>query len=209
MVNKGVSSGSSGAAYSSLGAPSLGKLSAPQSTGRQLSARSQAYRDSGGRGGYGRYVANRKRRRRGEEEDSTGYPPYETESAEDAMLERLYPSGGGDNEERLMQLLAGMAQRWRPPETTLEKGTGFRYAQDPEGWMNKMRSMPGYEWNDPAGAFYNSPRMSPEATLASQGNNATNQWAQLGAYEGIDPDTLRQLNSRRSQYGSGRAYYGA
>jgi hypothetical protein len=115
---------------------------------------------------------------------------------------------GGDDEEQLMQLLARMAERWRPPETFSEKAVGLRYAEDPVGWLNKMRSAPGYEWTNPQGAFYGRPQMSPEAVLASQGNTAANQWAQLGAYKEINPDVLRQLNRSRAQYGSGRAYYG-
>jgi hypothetical protein len=125
-----------------------------------------------------------------------GYPPYQRD------LEQ------GSDEEQLMQLLARMAERWRPPETFSEKAVGLQYAEDPVGWLNKMRSAPGYEWTNPAGAFYGRPQMSPEAVLASQGNTAANQWAQLGAYKEINPDVLRQLNRSRAQYGSGRAYYG-
>ena len=46
--------------------------------------------------------------------------------------------------------------------------------------------------------------MSPEAILASQGNNATNQWAQLGANKNIDPEELKRLNA--AQAGRYRTY---
>jgi len=71
-----------------------------------------------------------------------------------------------------------------------------RQAQDPVGWANKMRSIPGYEWNNPAGAFYNKPQLSPEAVLASQGNTAGNQWARQGGAKGIDPEELKRLNEQ-------------
>ena len=46
-------------------------------------------------------------------------------------------------------------------------------------------------------------RLSPEAILASQGNNAMNQWAQRGAMKGIDPEDLARFNK---QAAAGRGY---
>jgi hypothetical protein len=42
--------------------------------------------------------------------------------------------------------------------------------------------------------------MTPEALLASQGNTATNQWAQLGGVPGVDPEKLREMNSNARAY---------
>ena len=39
-------------------------------------------------------------------------------------------------------------------------------------------------------------QLTPEARLASQGNNAMNQWAQLGQVDGVDPQKLRGLNAQ-------------
>ena len=47
-------------------------------------------------------------------------------------------------------------------------------------------------------------RMSPAAILASQGNTAENQWAQLGANKNIDPEELKRLNA--AQAGRFRTY---
>jgi hypothetical protein len=47
-------------------------------------------------------------------------------------------------------------------------------------------------------------RMSPEAILASQGNTAENQWAQLGANKNIDLGELQRLNA--AQAGRYRTY---
>ena len=42
--------------------------------------------------------------------------------------------------------------------------------------------------------------MTPEALLASRGNDATNQWAQLGGVVGVDPQKQRDMNRAASQY---------
>lgn len=42
--------------------------------------------------------------------------------------------------------------------------------------------------------------MTPEALLASRGNDATNQWAQLGGVAGVDPQKMRDMNRAASQY---------
>jgi hypothetical protein len=72
-----------------------------------------------------------------------------------------------------------------------------RYAQ--EQYTARQASDP---WG-PGGQFEKSPRLSPAAALASQGNNATNQWAQLGGAPGIDPEELRRLNAAAA---AGRGY---
>jgi hypothetical protein len=64
-----------------------------------------------------------------------------------------------------------------------------RFAQ--EQYTARQASDP---WG-PGGQFEKSPRLSPAAALASQGNNATNQWAQLGGVQGIDPEELKRLNA--------------
>lgn len=40
---------------------------------------------------------------------------------------------------------------------------------------------------------------TPEAILASQGNTAENQWAQLGGAKGINPEELKRLNAATYQ----------
>lgn len=42
--------------------------------------------------------------------------------------------------------------------------------------------------------------ITPEALLASRGNDATNQWAQLGGVVGVDPQKQREMNRAFKQY---------
>lgn len=57
-----------------------------------------------------------------------------------------------------------------------------------------------------AAKFPNRPQLTPEARLASQGNNATNQWAQLGGVEGVDPQKLHEMNQAAM---AGRSFHEA
>jgi ribosomal protein S30 len=41
------------------------------------------------------------------------------------------------------------------------------------------------------------PELSAEAKFAVQGGSAANQWAQLGAYAGIDPKEVARLTPKR------------
>jgi hypothetical protein len=112
----------------------------------------------------------------------------------DPVMQALLGVGRANGNDQTNQLLQTLVEQWRPPETTSEKMETFARLSDPVGYANKARSVPGFEWNDPKGAFYNRPKLSPEATLASQGLNATNQWAQRGGVEGIDPAELAKFN---------------
>lgn len=57
---------------------------------------------------------------------------------------------------------------------------------------------------DPTGGgagwlFAQQPQLTPEARLASQGNSAANQWAQLGGVQGINQPALDGLNQGRQE----------
>jgi hypothetical protein len=71
---------------------------------------------------------------------------------------------------------------------------------DPVAEHSKLASLPSYapESQSPfATGYFNQPSsmgLSPEAVLASQGNTATNQWAQMGGVPNLDPELLRRLN---------------
>jgi hypothetical protein len=71
----------------------------------------------------------------------------------------------------------------------------LRYAQQTEA--ARMATSP---WA-PGGQFDKGYHLNPTAALASQGNNATNQWAQRGGMvyggEQIDPEELKRLNASR------------
>ncbi|SRR5580765_432023 len=92
------------------------------------------------------------------------------------------------NPERLYQ---AAAQASDPVRFAQEQYTA-RQASDPWG---------------PGGQFEKSPRLSPAAALASQGNNATNQWAQLGGVPGIDPEELKRLNAAAVAGRGYRSYF--
>jgi hypothetical protein len=48
------------------------------------------------------------------------------------------------------------------------------------------------------------PQLSSTAVIASQGPNATNQWAMTGGVPGVDPTELSHLNAVRNQVGANR-----
>ncbi len=114
----------------------------------------------------------------------------------------LSGSQPANDQEATMKLARDMMEMWaQSQEPVSQTLTTQKMLQDPVGYANKMRSVPGFEWNNPEGAFYNRVKLSPEATLASQGNTATNQWAQQdGAKTGegtpIDPEELKRLNEK-------------
>lgn len=120
------------------------------------------------------------------------------------------PNYGGD-EDALIKMLMELVNRWRPQETFSEKAAGLQSAKDPVGWAIKQGEAANIARNaDPwgvGGAFEGrraADLMTPQQILASQGNTAANQWAQLGA----GGDAQRQANMLRGMFGSGSAYYG-
>lgn len=64
---------------------------------------------------------------------------------------------------------------------------------DVVGEANKRAATVGSAWAS-GGAFADQPQLSPEAKLASQGNSAMNQWAQLGGVPDVNVGTLQALN---------------
>jgi hypothetical protein len=80
-----------------------------------------------------------------------------------------------------------------------------RYAQ--EQYTARQASDP---WG-PGGQFADRPRLTPEAAIASQGNNAVNQWAQQGGItqggQQIDPAELRRLNQIAAAGRGYRSYF--
>lgn len=91
----------------------------------------------------------------------------------------------------LMQYMATQGNHNNVPENL----AALRH--DPQGDANRSYA-PGTSnaANPFSNGFFTSgaSQMAPEAVLASQGNNATNQWAQTGANKNIDPSSLQQFN---------------
>ena len=169
-------------------APSLGKLSTPQATGRQMFSRGerQQRRNQGIRGG------------------SSGSVYSEPESNEyDDYLARF--GGGGESDfGRILQYLMSLP----PPENRSDVIRTRAQVNDPEGYARRQYNAQTYAAPFAEGGLFQGRRaqdiMSPEQILASQGNTAANQWAQLGA----GGDEQRRANMARRMFGSGRAYYG-
>jgi hypothetical protein len=118
------------------------------------------------------------------------------------------------NEQQMAQLLAFMQQQMKDsqnnmadlPQRAMQAGAtptqgsgGTILSPDPvrrvqqanEAWRERFPNV-----------VENAARvgMTPEALLASRGNDATNQWAQLGGVPGVDPQKLRDMNRAASQY---------
>ena len=113
---------------------------------------------------------------------------------------------GGDEqvtgEDQTTQLLRQLLARWQPKETPSQTLESYARLQDPQKFAQQTyaaRQMSD-PWG-PGGQFENAYHLTPTAALASQGNNATNQWAQRGGvtYGGqqIDPEELKRLNAMR------------
>lgn len=66
----------------------------------------------------------------------------------------------------------------QPQESIGDMAMGLKQAQDPVGYANKMRSMPGYEWEE--GGLFAEGRLDPVSRQANQGNSATNQVIRAG-----------------------------
>jgi len=106
----------------------------------------------------------------------------------------------------LMQLLAGFQQQQQDPMMAmLQQVMAGRSQQQPfdiTSLIREARNTPVQDANnahdarlaaDPwaeGGLFANRPQLSPEARAASQGLNATNQWAMRGQVPGVDPQKL-------------------
>jgi hypothetical protein len=82
----------------------------------------------------------------------------------------------------------------------MQQAVARRYYEDPyraaqsDVEAQKVRdygSLAGYK------AMNQMPELTPAAKIAVQGPSATNQWAQLGAYQGIDPAEVKRLTVNR------------
>ena len=119
------------------------------------------------------------------------------------------PQGGNDQIQNLKMWIDWMREKQaadlqRPAvafQAAAQASDPVRYAQ--EQYTARQASDP---WG-PGGQFEKSPRLSPAAVLASQGNNATNQWAQLGGVPGIDPEELKRLNAAAVAGRGYRSYF--
>lgn len=192
--------------------------------GRQITARSAAYlAGGGGQGGYGGYVA------RG--------GPQQRQDVENEMLNRLfggksessgaaYSTGGGNEYDQLLtqyggggggggdmeMLLRNLMERWRPTETPSELEHTKKQLANPEEYARRQYMAQQYAAPFAEGGAFQGRRaadvMSPEQILASQGNTAANQWAQMGGVKNINPATLQDLNAKiaRQRAGSYRSY---
>ena len=115
------------------------------------------------------------------------------------------PTGGQGSDRQLQMYLDFQREQMandirQNPAKQLQAYQAQAQAQDPvrfaqENYQARLASDP---WG-PGGQFANAYHLTPTAALASQGNNATNQWAQRGGvtYGGqqIDPEELKRLNA--------------
>jgi hypothetical protein len=111
--------------------------------------------------------------------------------------ENQWRAGGGGYD--FGQILQALMSQYQPQESPSEALITKKMLQDPVGYYNKMASLPSNAPGSlspfaPGGQFENVPRLTPAAQLASQGNTATNQWAQMGGVEGMDPEELKRFN---------------
>lgn len=129
------------------------------------------------------------------------------------------PVGGGRSPEQA-QFLANLMDLWQTnaanqsPEAVRQKLQSLAEYEDPVAHAQEMYTARQAKdpWG-PGGQFANRPQLSEEAKLASQGNTATNQWAQRGAVsvpteEGgsrpIDAAELQRLNTQAAITGTPR-----
>lgn len=110
----------------------------------------------------------------------------------------------------LLQLLqtllsGGSARQPQQPQTNI---LDILRATDPDpvGTNNRLAGLPSYAPGSQspfATGFFNpenrATSLTPEARLASQGNNAMNQWAQLGGVSGVDPSALATMNAAKAR----------
>lgn len=124
--------------------------------------------------------------------------------------QQMFPTFGGMPQgqplDPLQQFFMALSQRFSQPQQQMDPSAFIKTAlteqrNDPVGDFSKRASLPSYapESQSPfSTGYFNQPSsagLSPEAVQASQGNSATNQWAQLGGIPGVDPQQLKQLNS--------------
>lgn len=111
----------------------------------------------------------------------------------------------------LMQLLQGQGQR-QQPQVQQPNALDILQATDPDpvGTANKLSSLPSTSpgsQNPFATGFFNSENsaasMSPEARLASQGNSAMSQWAQLGGMPGVDGSKIKGMLGAKAAVAGG------
>ena len=192
-------------------APSLGKLSAPQKTGRQMRG------DKGGR------RSRPYRKERGQVEDEGEFEPDLSNQFSGDINMRLQDElanlsalwGGQQARPQTNQqdeILRAMMQQWADPANRMIRPREAFMAEREAAIGPERTAQENYQArlaSDPwaAGGLFEgrraADRLSPEAILASQGNNAMNQWAQQGAMRGIDQDELRRFNK---QAALGRGY---
>jgi hypothetical protein len=140
----------------------------------------------------------------------TGNAPTLTPDSQQQLLSNMFkpeqaaPAGGQGSNEQLKMWIDFLREQQandirQNPAKQLQAYQAQAQAQDPvrfaqENYQARLATDP---WG-PGGQFAGhtaAETMSPEAILASQGNNAMNQWAQRGAVKGIDPEELKRLNA--------------
>jgi hypothetical protein len=89
----------------------------------------------------------------------------------------------------------GAIQAYSP----MEQARARRYMKDPVGAAiseqnAEMATHSGIDWFKRVNQI---PDLTPAARFAVQGPSAANQWARLGAYEGIDPKEVERLTVNR------------
>ena len=147
----------------------------------------------------------------------TGNAPTLTPDSQQQLLENMFKPEqqvGGQGSDRQLQMWLDFKREQmandinQNPAKMLQAYQAQAQAQDPVRYAQQQRQaeLETSPWAK-GGLFEGrraADRMSPEAILASQGNTAENQWAQLGANKNIDPEELQRLNA--AQAGRFRTY---
>jgi hypothetical protein len=82
----------------------------------------------------------------------------------------------------------------------MQQAVARRYYEDPfKAAQADVEAQRQRDYGSLAGykAMNQMPELTPAARIAVQGPSATNQWAQLGAYQGIDPAEVARLTQNR------------
>lgn len=110
---------------------------------------------------------------------------------------------------QLLQAILGGGQRQAAPQGGQPNVLDILRATDtdPVGTANKLSGLPSYApgSQSPFNTGFFSPSLTPEARIASQGNSAINQWAQLGGVQGVDAGKVQGLTQQKNQAGAAMA----
>jgi hypothetical protein len=101
--------------------------------------------------------------------------------------------------QKLIQGQLNLGQQGLEMYSPMAQAKAARYLDDPYGSAvanrdAEMATHSGIDWFKQANKI---PELTPEAALGMQGNSAANQWAQLGAYKGVNPEDVKRMTVNR------------